>query len=556
MPDTVTRPPAALVVLLVVGGLIAPVLYQQRRAPSQLPGAPLAAQTWPAGPAAAAPGQHWFAGEGYITPGRWPGGQLDPGAARRTTDLYVFNPGTAMAHVGVTVFQAAVEPRTFRLDVAPDTLAVTDLATRREVRPHAVFWIVVDADRPVLPQLARSDYLPWDPVPETLEMPLPQRGPADGTFTDWVFPDGFQGGADSWTEAETISLLNPGRQLGRATLTFHFRDGRRPRAHAVRLPAGRVTTLDLAHLFRSANPARPPAISGDYATRVVSDVPVVSQQTRRAYARGSMFPLGSKTGAPIRSAESRLAREWYYGGGWIRPLGVLPRDGFDHTWQLLFSTSVDRTGAGARLQVYPNQATADAQPLTLPPDRADLQWLHEDAWRGRLGVDTPWGLRLTSESPVAATVTAAEYGPWSQGLPGAMSATPLVPGPLSTEWWMGIARHGGTDTEPVEWRAAWQFFNPGQSAVRVTVRFHGIRPAPERTVVVAPGTVLRLSGDEVPGLPTGRPLMVSAVGDGPFLGHVWVRVGARGVPITRALTSSVGLPIGLHGDARTAAGAP
>lgn len=548
MPDTARRRPAALLVLLVVGGLMAPVLYQLRRTPGQPPGAP---QPRPFDTAPAVPGRHWFVGEGDVTPvdraGRPP-----QGAARHTTTLYVFNPGTATAQVRVTLYQTAAAPRTFRLDVAPDTLTVTDLAARPDIRPHAVFWVVVDADRPVLPQLARSDHLPWDPVPETLEMPLPQPGPADGTFTDWLFPDGFQGGTDSWVEAETISLLNPGPRAGRATLTFQFRDGRRPLAHDVPLPAARVTTADLARLFGSATPDRPPVISGDYTTRVVSDVPIVSQQTRRAAWRHSTFPLGSKTGAPIRVAESRLAREWYYGGGWIRPLGVLPRGGLDHTWQLLFSASVEGTDATARLQTYPTRTTDEAPPVTLPSDRADLQWLHEDGWRDRLGVDTPWGLRLTSASPVAATVTAAEYGPWSQGLPGAMGATPLVPGPLASEWWMGITRHGGTDGEPVEWRAAWQFFNPGDAPVRVTVRFHGVRPALTHAVVVAPGTVLRLSGDDVPGLPVGRPLMVSAVGDGPFLGHAWLRVGARGVPVTRALTSSVGLPIGLTEGARRA----
>lgn len=552
MPDTARRRPAALLVLLVVGGLMAPVLYQLRRTPGQSPGAPRPAQAAPIDTAPALPGRHWFVGEGDVTPVERTG-RPTSGAARRTTTLSVFNPGTVTAQVRVTVFQTTAAPRTFRLDVAPDTLTETDLAARPDIRPLAVFWVVVDADQPVLPQLVRSDYLPWDPVPETLEMPLPQPGPADGTFTDWLFPDGFQGGTDSWVEAEIISLLNPGPRAGRATLTFRFRDGRRPLVHDVSLPAARVTMVDLTQLFGSPRPDRAPAISGDYTTRVVADVPVVSQQTRRAAWRHSTFPLGSKTSAPIRVADSRQTREWYYGGGWIRPLGVLPRGGLDHTWQLLFSTSVENTDATARLQTYPTRATGEAPPVSLPSDRADLQWLHEDGWRDRLGVDTPWGLRLTSTSPVAATVTAAEYGPWSQGLPGAMGATPLVPGPLATEWWMGLTRHGGADNEPVEWRAAWQFFNPGDTPVRVTVRVHGVRPALTHAVVVAPGTVLRLTGDDVPGLPAGRPLMVSAVGDGPFLGHAWLRVGARGVPVTRALSSSVGLPLGLTEGARNAA---
>lgn len=456
----------------------------------------------------------------------------------------MFNPGPVLAQVRVVVYRTTAAPSSFSLTVAPGTLDTMDLTGRREIPRNEPFWIVVESDAPVFPQLAHSDHRSWDPVPDTLEMILPQPGPADETFTDWVYPDGFQGGADSWIETETISLLNPGPENGLATLTFSFRNGRRPRTHTVVLPAARVTSVDLSQLFTAGDPVSPPVVSHDYATRVVSDVPTVSQQTRRARWRGTAFTVGSKTGAPIRASDIRRAREWYYGGGWIRRLNVLPRDQHDHTWQLLFSYSLDANGSDVRVQAYPNTGGADAQTYALRPGQADLQWLNEEPWRARLGVGTAWGLRLTSPGPLAATVTTAEYEPWSQGLPGAMSATPLVPGPLATEWWMGVSRHGGSDDEPVEWLAAWQFFNPGASPVRVTARFDGLpHSSIERTVVVAPGAVVRVSGDDVPDVATGQPMVVSAVGDGPFLAHAWLRVGARGVPVTRALASAAGLPI-------------
>ncbi len=538
--------PALLLVLVV--GLMTLILYQRRSAvnPSVgLPG-PNAGQA----PTASAPpvaGRQWYVGDGYLASAATPlGRRQDEVAAGQSSQLHVFNPGPEVAQVRVGVYRVTGAPSSFRIAVAPEALVTVDLMSRREIPRNEAFWIAIESDRPVFPQLAHSDHRPWDPVPETLEMAMPQPGPADATFTEWVYPDGFQGGTGSWVETETISLLNPGAATGGATLTFLFRDGRRPLTHHVVLGAARVVAVDLGHLFAAGDPHSPPVVSHDYATRVVSDVPIVSQQTRRARWRGTAFAVGSKTGAPIRASESRRAREWYYGGGWIRRLGVLPRNQHDHTWQLLFSYGLDSTASDVQVQAYPNIGSPDRHTYALRPGQADLQWLHEEPWRARLGVDAAWGLRLTSPGALAANVTTAEYEPWSQGLPGAMSSTALVPGPLATEWWMGVSRHGGSDDEPVEWMAAWQFFNPGTAPVRVTVRFHGARPALlERSVVVGPSAVVRVSGDDVPELAQGQPVVVSAVGDGPFLAHAWLRVGARGVPVTRALASAAGVPISM-----------
>ena len=153
----------------------------------------------------------------------------------------------------VSVYRVTGPPSSFRLAVAPNALITVDLMTRREVPRNEVFWIALDADQPVFPQIVRSGHRPWDPVPETLEMVMPQLGPADATFTEWVYPDGFQGGANGWIETETISLLNPTPETGLATLTFLFRNGRRPRTHDVVLPATRVVNVDLSQLFAGYN---------------------------------------------------------------------------------------------------------------------------------------------------------------------------------------------------------------------------------------------------------------------------------------------------------------
>jgi len=533
-------------VLLVAGALIAAVLYQLLSTANQPSVGARAGNGAVAAPAAPDVGRHWFVGEAIVTGEVRAGDDASDGAVRRSAQLHVFNPGALDAQIQVQIYRANGAPRTFRLKVAPDTLSSTDLATRSEIPRGELFWLVLDADRPVFPQVARAEHRPWDPVPDTLDMVLPQAGPADATFMDWIYPDGFQGGGDRWVESETISLLNAGARAGRATLTFQFRDGRPSRTYDVSLPAARLVDIDLSRIFGGSASAPAPEPSGDYATRIVSDVPVVSQQTRRARWRDSTFVVGSKTGAPVRVSESRRARDWYYAGGWIRPLGILPRDRHDHTWQLLFSHSLAPDGGSLLLQAYPDADGVDARTVALPPARSDLQWLHEDPWRTRLGIGNPWGLHLSSASPIAAGITAAEYEPWSQGLPGAMSTTPLMPGPLATEWWLGIARHIATDEAQAEWTAAWQLLNPGTSTRQVTLRFHRESAAPiAHHVTVTPGTVLRVSGDDVPGIATGQPMMVSAMGDGPFLAHAWLRVATRGTAVARALTSAAGVPVSL-----------
>jgi hypothetical protein len=246
------------------------------------------------------------------------------------------------------------------------------------------------------------------------------------------------------------------------------------------------------------------------------------------------------------------AREWYYAGGWIRDLRILPRDDYtDRTWQLLFTFGLDARPQDVSIRSH-TRGAGEAHRVAITPDRSNLQWLHTQPWRSRLAEDAPWALVLESKAPIVPSLTAAEFEPWSQGMPGAMGATALVPGPLTTEreWWLGIARHGGVDTDPVDWASAWQVFNPGLTAVRVTLRFHGVDASPfAHEIVVGPGAVIRVSADALPPLATGRPFVVSAEGDGPFVAQSWVRVGARGVPVTRAMASAAGVPIRLGGAA-------
>jgi hypothetical protein len=499
-------------------------------------------------------GRLWFVGEADLQ-------SIMPASVRRADSsapdvsswLFIWNPGQETARVTVRAYSATTAPSGSAFEVEAQRLLSLDLAARSDLPRDQPFWLVVDADRPVFPQARHARHRPWDPVPDTLTMVMPHPGPLGPSDVAWIYPDGFQGGMESWEEREVITLLNPGTIQAHARIAYRFRDERPARIQEVVVPPERVLVVDVARAFGDADAAEF-TVRGDYAVLVTSDQPLMSQQGRRATWRGDAHVGGVRPLTPIRVATAMQAREWYHAGGWVQPQAALPRDPYlDHTWQLLFTHNLDeRSPRRVAIRVHDaSGAVGAAEPVTVPPARSDLQWLHRAPWRGTLvPVEAPWALVLKPDGPIAPDLVAGEYEPWSQGMPGAMGATALVPGPLTreTEWWLGVAEHGGDDTRPVDWEAAWQVFNPGDQAVQVTFEFLGLPGDPrQHRVLVAPGAVARVTGHEVAGLPVGVPFVVRAVGDRPFVAHAWQRVWARGVPGTRALASAAGLPIALPG---------
>jgi hypothetical protein len=494
-------------------------------------------------------GRLWFVGDALFT------SQVDQAVVRSdgspvdwSATLFLLNVTDATARVSVRIYRAHAAAGVFTVDVPPGALHEIDLTRQPEVPRDEHLWFVVAADRPVIPQLVHATHRPWDPVPETLTAQTPEIGPLDVSHAEWVFPDGFQGGTESWFEDETLTLLNPSASGGRARLSFRFRDNRAARVHDVELPAERVTVVELWRLFPEDATPTTPAISGDHAITVGADVPVVTRLTRRARWRGTRAVEGMRTLVPTRRATADSARTWHYAGGWITNLGVLPRDNYaDRTWQLLFTYGLHTQGQTVRLEPATGRGGLPAETVTLESGHTDLQWLHVPPWRDRLGEDSPWALTLHAEAPIVPSISAAEFAPWSQAMPGAMAAATLVPGPLTDEreWWLGVARHGGSDEEPVEWEAAWQLFNPGTHPLRVALLLRGPGVPIAHAVDVAPGAVVRVTGDDVPGLAPGQAYFVKAEAAAPFVAHAWQRVRARGVPGTRALVSAPGVPIAI-----------
>jgi len=503
------------------------------------------------------PGLRWFVGDGYFLSSIDAAAQpLDGPPADWASSLHVVNPGTQPAHVGLTIYRLRSAPTRSAVEVAPGQLYTIDLARRRDVPRGEPFWVAVDADRPVFPQIVHQTFRPWDIVPEGIAVVPPQAAPLDDSHTSWIYPDAFQGGTARWLEQETITLLNPSPHGGDARLVFQFRDGRPTRTHDVALAAQRVTLVDLAALFPEDGTPLTPALSGDFSITITATRPVVTQQTRRVYWRGRREITSLTTRAPLRRADVIDAREWYYAGGWTRDLDILPRDGqTDRTWHLLFTYPLDGRARG--LEVQPSNGAAPVQ-LPIVPGRSDLQWLHLAPWRETFAGEAPWGFSLRADGPVAPAVTTAEFEPWSQAMPGAMGAGNLVSDAAARrqESWLGVAYHGGADDRPTEWLSAWQLYNPGAAAFHGTLYFHtddGGRL--EHPVTVAPGLVTRVTGDAVPGLPMGRPFVVQAVADRPFAAHAWLRARARGVPTVRAMSSTAGVAVQLAGADATDDGA-
>jgi hypothetical protein len=514
-------------------------------------------RSWRSSPAAiaaasAAPGHRWFVGDGWFV------SSIDPLAqaaadvpADWASSLHIANPGAAAAHVVMTVYRTGSAPSHSAIEVPAGRLYTIDLARRRDIPRGSAFWIAVEADQPVFPQLVHQTFRPWDLVPEGLTMVTPQPGPLDDSHAELIYPDLFQGGTPRWIEQETITLLNPWPTPAAAHLTFKFSDGRPIRTHDVSLPAERVTVVDLPQLFPDEGTPLDPVLSRDFSITIGSTEPVVTQQTRRVYWRGRKEVTSLSARVPLRQADALEAREWYYAGGWNRDLHHLPRDGqTDRTWQLLFTYPVDTRARTALLRPLTVTGSPTADPLPLATSQSDLQWLHQSPWRERFGGDDrPWGFALKADGPIAPVVTTAEFEAWSQAMPGGMGAGNLVSDVAAglQESWLGVAFHGGADYQPAEWSAAWQIVNPGVTPLRTELTFFTADAPPiVHHVTVAPGRVVRVNGGDVPGLPMDRPFTVRARGDQPFAAFAWVRVNARGQSALRAMSSTSGVAVKLE----------
>lgn len=470
-----------------------------------------------------------------------------------SSTLAVYNPQTQPAQVTATFYHTDRAPTAITFSVAPGALHTVELATLPEIPHNQSFWIVVEADVPVYPQARHEDYTYWDPAPDALIAVTPYPGPLEDE-TAWVYPDCYQGGPKSWYERETLTILNPGPEPVKARIRYLLRGREGGGEEEIEIPAQRVAQLDVwertPKLLGSKNgPAIRP--QGDYAVRIDATGPVVTQTTRRARwtGRPSIVGVRSTMGVPLRAA---MPDRWYYPGGAIVDYGVLPRDAnCDVTWNLLFTHNLSETDVTHATVTFhaPDGTASVADPLTIPPLKSDLEWLHLKPWLGKhTEVGQPFAMTVVGETPVIPEVTCAEFEMWSSVCPGAMSAVNFYPGPLDAErtWWLGVGPAGGADDRPAEWRQSVHLFNPGAAAVTVTLACLGLAEgSPGKTVTLGPGAVARIEASEIEGLPIGEPFVVRAQGDGPFCAQIFLRTFTRGLAPVRGLCSSTGVPMTL-----------
>jgi len=482
-------------------------------------------------------GREWFLGEGLV---RSPTTRTPPSAA---THLFVFNPHATPARASVVFYQSAAPPDEVPIEVAPGGLAAFDLAAFSGAPLETPFWVVLRADRPVLPQLRQEEYSGGHPVPDALVATAPYPGPLERERR-WVFPDGFQGGSGGWHEHETLTLLNTGPAAAEVDIAYHFRADGRIARERVRVGPHRIALVNLWERRPRAGDGLPVDLVGDYAIRLDASSPIIAQQTRRARWVGHEPVVGARSsfGVPLTEA---VPPYWFYPGGLLLDQDTPPRgDGTDHSWSLLFTHNLASAPTPFALTVHGPTGPRPLVRLPAPPHASDLQWLHQAPWLGTYTrVGEPWALSIRTDGPLIPGVTAAEFDAWSQALPGAMTMVDLYPGPLTNErvWWMGIAEEGARAGSATEWVVTYQFFNPGDRAVEVTLsRFGAGAPYSIRTVSVPPGGVAMLGPDDDGG--RGAPVAARAEAAAPFVAQVTVRAFVRGVTRTRAMYSALGTP--------------
>lgn len=506
-------------------------------------------------------GTLWFVGDGLIHDAHgWQHRQKDGRPLECSSKLLVFNPQRRPVAATARFYHTDHEPTEARLALAPQRVSVVELSTLEQVPHQQPFWVAVEAEQPVLPQLRHEDYTFWEQTPDALISVQPYPGPlTDETW--WIFPDCYQGGTSSWHEQEILTILNPGSREASVKLLYFPRGRDGGAEEVVRVGPRRVAGLRMwercpTPIGRKTGPIV--RLMGDYAIHLRASRPVIAQITRRARWRGFEAVVGARgvIAQPWRPRERH--RVWHYPGGAIVDSGVLPRgENFDVTWNLLFTHNPqENRAAEASIGFHNGQGTVtQSQPIRVAPRQSNLQWLHLAPWLGRhTRVDEPFGLTVRADGAVLPAVTHAEFEMFSRMCPGAMGAANLYPGPLTVgerTWWLGIGPAGGRlsagGEAPCTWEQAWHLLNPGPRAANVTLHFLGLSKPYRHELRLAARGAVRVVSAEVAGLPAEGEMAVRAEADQAICAQTVGRCRTTGTRPTKAMYCVMGTPMKLGG---------
>ncbi|NIR00905.1 MAG: hypothetical protein GTN78_12005 [Gemmatimonadales bacterium] len=496
-------------------------------------------------------GKLWYVGDGLIWDSRSANYQRPDMPLECSSKLFVFNPQRHAAGVTARFFHIDRPPTQVELSVRPGEVECLELAALSEIPHGQAFWIVVEADMPVLPQACHEDFFQWDPVPDALISPTPYPGPLEDETT-WMAADCFNlMPRKGWYEFETLTILNPGKQSVQVRLTYSPMGGG-VGEESVDIPAERVTQINTWQRFpvlQGAQGGPQVAVLRDHAIRVDATSPVIAQSTRRAHWTGIYGVIGARSSivAPLRHPGCTT---WHYPGGSVDDSHVKPRrEGLDVKWDLLFINNPDEARPASCTLAFhhPDGSVTASEPMSVGPHVSGYAWLHRPPCLGtHTHIDEPFGLTVKSDVPVIPEMCHAEFD--NLQAPGAMGSVYLYPGPLTDEttWWLGVGRRGGSDDDHTEWKQAYHLFNPGPKPVRAALSVLGIGAPVTHAVDIGAGAVVRVNASDISGIPMNVPFVVRADADGPFCAQAYGRTFSRGLPSTRGMYGLMGVPMKLE----------
>jgi len=228
-----------------------------------------------------APMTEWYYADGVIQPDG-----INPQEAREGVWsparewMVIFNLAPRETTATARFYFEDIPPRDFQQKLparSPGRIVVHDIPD--VVPPKKLYAVRVRCGTPIVVQPTRAEYEPWNPITHAMASFVAYPGPLGTKETRWVYADGLTlSSANPLEEWEWISILNPDeRRDAKVKITFNFAGEQK--VHELTVPAERVRSVDMFNL-----PIIPKnKISGPI---IESDIPVVVEQVRRAYAKG------------------------------------------------------------------------------------------------------------------------------------------------------------------------------------------------------------------------------------------------------------------------------
>jgi len=201
--------------------------------------------------------------------------------------LTMLNPTKAKAKITITFFWEDEEPTEFKTEIPAQSHQTLPLHTLKEkiVTRNKVYGTRISSNVPIVVQPTRGEFEPGNPVTNAMASVVAHPGPLSSKETEWYYADGIVIAREDHplVESEWISILNPNEDKEAHIVITFFLTTRKSSKYECTVQSNRVRTIKIDDLkFIPKNEF--------YGVRVTSDMPVVVQETRRAYQKGNPVP--------------------------------------------------------------------------------------------------------------------------------------------------------------------------------------------------------------------------------------------------------------------------